>query len=111
MQAPSVTEAQAGVGVDRERRGKQSAGAEGALRLRVTSPEGHHLPSGLLDPGGGPGPLHKRPPPVRGRPALPVVAQPPGGAGALGHPGEPAAVFEGVWTRLRERGLRGHLSV
>ena len=31
--------------------------------------------------------------------------------GALGHPGEPAAGFEGVWTRLRERGLGGHLSV
>ena len=96
VQAPIITETQAGVGVARERRGKQSAGGEGTLRLRVTSPEGGaHLPSGLLDPGRGPRPLHKRLSVVRGLPALPVVAQPPGGAGALGHPGEPGA---GLWA-------------
>lgn len=33
--------------------------------------------------------MSKWPPAVCGGPALPVVAQPPGGAAALGHPGEP----------------------
>ena len=99
MQAPRVTEAQAGVGVDRERRGEQSVGTEDTLRLRATSPEGQHLPSGLLDPGGGPGPLHKRPPPVRGRPALPVVAQPPGGAGALVRPSLEGPGFSSSFTQ------------
>lgn len=63
--------------------------------------EGEHLPSGLLDPGGGPHPLPKRPPAVRGRPTVPAVAQPPGGAGALGHPGEPGAAASGWGLRCK----------
>lgn len=83
-----------------ENRGKRSAGGEGTLSLCAPSAEGEHLHGGLLDPGGGPGPLPQRPPAVRGRPALPVVAQSPGGAGALGHPGE-------AWGGASGAGLQG----
>lgn len=59
------------------------------LSLFVPSSEGAHLPGGLLDPGGGPSPLHKQSPTVRNSAPLPVVAQPTGGAAAIGNPGEP----------------------
>lgn len=88
----------------REQGEKGNAGRKGTLRLCALSPEGEHLPSRLLDPSRGPSPLPKRSPAVRGRPALPAVAQPPGGANALGYPGEPVAGLFGVW------GLKGHTS-
>lgn len=69
---------------------------EGYSETVVPSPEGARLPSRLLDPGGGPRPLLKRSPAVRGRPALPVVAQPGEVANALGHPGEPGAGLLGA---------------
>lgn len=87
MQAPSITEARNRVGVGGEQRAVER-GSRAAGSLSAPSPEGERLPSGLLDPGGGPRPLPQRPPAVRGRPALPAVAQPAGGAGALGYPGE-----------------------
>lgn len=59
------------------------------LSLFVPSPEGAHLPSRLLDPGGSPSPLPKWSPTVRNSSALPVVAQPTGGAAAVGNSGEP----------------------
>lgn len=59
------------------------------LNLRVSSPEGAHLSSGLLDPGGGTCPLSKWSPTICSSSTLSVVAQPTGGAAAVGHPGEP----------------------
>ena len=83
----------------REQGEKPSAGGKGTLRLCAPSAEREHLPSRLLDPSGRPCPVPERPPAVLGCPSLSAVAQPPGGANALGHPGEPGPGLLGVASR------------